>query len=142
MCYQLKPPHSLRSLRMNADNEKFLASNIIKLMSDNVKVVARLCAACLLVFNFHSVRADDELAKYAAEGNSVGVDGKCFFKKCSLETARCGNDPSCLKGLSCLARFVWFSCVSFIFHKNFMSTDAKALACVQQDASQNLVVII
>lgn len=49
-------------------------------------------------------RADDELAKFAAEGNKVGVDGTCFFRKCALETASCGNDPSCLKGLSCLAR--------------------------------------
>eukprot|EP00599_Poterioochromonas_sp_BG-1_P003521 CAMPEP_0173143820 /NCGR_PEP_ID=MMETSP1105-20130129/6885_1 /TAXON_ID=2985 /ORGANISM="Ochromonas sp., Strain BG-1" /LENGTH=451 /DNA_ID=CAMNT_0014057423 /DNA_START=522 /DNA_END=1873 /DNA_ORIENTATION=+ len=49
-------------------------------------------------------RSDDELAKFAAEGNKVGVDGTCFFRKCALETASCGNDPSCLKGLSCLAR--------------------------------------
>mmetsp|Transcript_25172 Transcript_25172/g.42126 ORF Transcript_25172/g.42126 Transcript_25172/m.42126 type:complete len:513 (-) Transcript_25172:408-1946(-) len=51
-----------------------------------------------------SVNADDELAKYAAEGNKVGVDGECFFKKCALETTSCANDPNCLKGLSCLAR--------------------------------------
>jgi len=49
-------------------------------------------------------RADDELAKFAAEGNAVGVDGTCFMKKCALETTSCANDPSCLKGLSCLAR--------------------------------------
>ncbi|KAJ1430048.1 hypothetical protein B484DRAFT_347895 [Ochromonadaceae sp. CCMP2298] len=49
-------------------------------------------------------RADDELAKYAAEGNKVAVDGQCFIKKCALETSGCANDPSCLKGLSCLAR--------------------------------------
>ncbi len=49
-------------------------------------------------------RADDELAKYAAEGNAVAVDGRCFMKKCALETSSCANDPSCLKGLSCLAR--------------------------------------
>jgi hypothetical protein len=48
--------------------------------------------------------ADDELAKYAAEGNKVGVDGQCFIKKCALETSSCANDPNCLKGLSCLAR--------------------------------------
>ena len=48
--------------------------------------------------------ADDELAKYAAEGNAVGVDGQCFMKKCAIETSRCANDPTCLKGLSCLAR--------------------------------------
>lgn len=51
-----------------------------------------------------AVRADDELAKYAAEGNAVTVDGECFIKKCALETSSCANDPSCLKGLSCLAR--------------------------------------
>ena len=54
--------------------------------------------------NVQSVRADDELARFAAEGNDVGVDGTCFMKKCSLETAKCANDPNCLKGLSCLAR--------------------------------------
>ena len=48
--------------------------------------------------------ADDELAKYAAAGNKVGVDGQCFFKKCALETSSCANNPSCLKGLACLAR--------------------------------------
>eukprot|EP01035_Chromulina_nebulosa_P018846 gene18846-24631_t len=48
--------------------------------------------------------ADDELAKFAADGNTVGVDGQCFLRKCSLETAKCANDPTCLKGLSCLAR--------------------------------------
>lgn len=51
-----------------------------------------------------AVRADDELAKYAAEGNAVAVDGECFIKKCALETSSCANDPNCLKGLSCLAR--------------------------------------
>ena len=51
-----------------------------------------------------SAYADDELAKYAAEGNTVAVDGECFIKKCALETSSCANDPSCLKGLSCLAR--------------------------------------
>ena len=49
-------------------------------------------------------RADDELAKYAAEGNSVGVDGSCFLKKCAIETSQCASDLSCLKGLRCLAR--------------------------------------
>ena len=49
-------------------------------------------------------RADDELAKYAAEGNTVGVDGQCFLKKCAIETSQCASDLSCLKGLRCLAR--------------------------------------
>ena len=48
--------------------------------------------------------ADDELAKFAAAGNTVGVDGKCFLTQCPLETAQCANDRTCLKGLSCLAR--------------------------------------
>jgi hypothetical protein len=51
-----------------------------------------------------SAWGDDELAKYAAEGNTVAVDGECFIKKCALETSACANDPNCLKGLSCLAR--------------------------------------
>ena len=55
--------------------------------------------------------ADDELAKYAAEGNTVAVDGECFIKKCALETSACANDPSCLKGLSCLARCKGEVCV-------------------------------
>ena len=50
-------------------------------------------------------KSDDELARYAAEGNAVGVDGQCFMKKCALETSKCANDPNCLKGLACLARF-------------------------------------
>lgn len=48
--------------------------------------------------------ADDELARYAAEGNKVGVDAQCFLRKCSIETSMCTKDPNCLKGLSCLAR--------------------------------------
>ena len=48
--------------------------------------------------------AEDELAKYAAEGNTVGVDGKCFMSKCAFETASCVNNVDCVKGLSCLAR--------------------------------------
>lgn len=89
--------------------ESTLASpkNGINSFTDSIQNIAKVIAACIVVpfmFGFHSVSADDELAKFAAEGNSVGVDGKCFFKKCSLETAKCGNDPTCLKGLSCLAR--------------------------------------
>lgn len=51
-----------------------------------------------------AAHADDELAKYAAEGNPVGVDGQCFLKKCPLETQGCASDLNCIKGLSCLAR--------------------------------------
>lgn len=57
----------------------------------------------LLLFSKVSF-ADDELARYAAEGNKVGVDATCFIRKCALETTQCANDPNCLKGLSCLAR--------------------------------------
>jgi hypothetical protein len=94
-----------------------------------------------------NVRADDELAKFAAEvmsvdncilkmnlsfvpdhdfinvrgasyrflfcptdtieqGHKVGVDGQCFIKKCPFETSKCANDRTCLKGLSCLARYI------------------------------------
>jgi hypothetical protein len=53
----------------------------------------------------HAATADDELATFAAEGNKVGVDAQCFINKCLVETTKCANDPSCMKGLSCLARY-------------------------------------
>eukprot|EP00981_Chlorochromonas_danica_P007703 scaffold1869_cov163-Ochromonas_danica.AAC.15 len=70
------------------------------------KVAATLFLAPMLTFGHATpyVRADDELAKYAAEGNKVGVDGQCFMRKCAVETVNCANDPNCFKGLSCLAR--------------------------------------
>lgn len=55
------------------------------------------------------VNADDELAKFAASGNVVKVDSKCFMNKCAAETKRCANDQTCLKGLTCLARLVYHS---------------------------------
>lgn len=59
----------------------------------------------IVAVNFSTrAAADDELARYAAEGNKIGVDATCFIRDCGLETAQCGNDPTCLKGLSCLAR--------------------------------------
>jgi hypothetical protein len=59
----------------------------------------------IVTVNFSTIAAaDDELARYAAEGNKIGVDATCFIRDCGLETAQCGNDPTCLKGLSCLAR--------------------------------------
>lgn len=64
----------------------------------------------VLAANAINSYADDELAKFAAAGHSVGVDGKCFLTKCPLETAECANDRTCLKGLSCLARFVSYLC--------------------------------
>jgi len=48
--------------------------------------------------------AEDELARYAKEGNKVGVDAKCFVNKCSLPTKACLNNPDCLKGISCLSK--------------------------------------
>lgn len=62
----------------------------------------------VLAANAINSYADDELAKFAAAGHSVGVDGKCFLTKCPLETAECANDRTCLKGLSCLARFACY----------------------------------
>lgn len=52
------------------------------------------------------VRGEDELAQYAKEGNKVGVDARCFVQKCSLQTHECVNNPDCLKGLSCLSKYV------------------------------------
>ena len=69
-----------------------------------VKNIGAAISLCFLLGSPAQTIADDELAKYAAEGNKVGVDGQCFFKKCALETSACANDPNCLKGLSCLAR--------------------------------------
>ena len=65
-----------------------------------------------------SAVADDELAQYAAEGHKVGVDGQCFMRKCALETSSCANDPSanCLKGLSCLARYVSYILLYLYFN--------------------------
>lgn len=68
--------------------------------------VAIALIPAVLAANAVNSYADDELAKFAAAGHSVGVDGKCFLTKCPLETAECANDRTCLKGLSCLARFV------------------------------------
>lgn len=83
--------------------------------------------------------ADDELAKFAAEGNKVNVDGQCFFKKCALETSACANDASCLKGLSCLARCKGGSmCSTGCFAKygserldNILSCSVEKNDCVQ-----------
>jgi len=74
--------------------------------------------------------SDDELAKFAAEGNKVGVDTQCFFKKCALETSSCANDPNCLKGLSCLARCKGGSmCSTGCFAKYGSSRLDKLLSC-------------
>ena len=56
-----------------------------------------------------SSAADDELAKFAAAGHSVSVDGNCFLTKCHSETVGCANDRTCLKGLSCLTRYEYLA---------------------------------
>ena len=68
------------------------------------KALAAMLVAPIVILGSGAVWADDELAKYAAEGNAVAVDGECFIKKCSIQTSRCASDQNCLKGLSCLAR--------------------------------------
>ena len=98
----------------NLDNNKNIMNIINEKNIDNFwlnmkKVLVSISILPLLVTSSttilpQTVRADDELAKYAAEGNEVGVDGQCFMKKCALQTTACANDPNCLKGLSCLAR--------------------------------------
>lgn len=60
--------------------------------------------AGLLVMGPGNVWGEDELARYAKEGNKVGVDAKCFVNKCSLPTHACLNNPDCLKGISCLSK--------------------------------------
>mmetsp|Transcript_8279 Transcript_8279/g.14621 ORF Transcript_8279/g.14621 Transcript_8279/m.14621 type:complete len:540 (+) Transcript_8279:186-1805(+) len=69
----------------------------------------RLVAGCLLPITLllsgpMSSFGDDELARYAAEGNKVGVDTSCFTTRCNLQFSRCINNPDCLKGLTCLAK--------------------------------------
>lgn len=91
-------------------------------------------------------RGDDELAKYAAEGNKVGVDTTCFFRKCSLETAKCGNNPTCLKGLACLARCKGGSmCSTGCFSKhgsdsldNLLYCSVEKNDCVQVPGKENV----
>jgi hypothetical protein len=85
----------------NDMKEHFVSNALVKLRKFFISAV--IAPSFLFTFQ-HPTFADDELAKFAAEGNKVGVDGQCFFKKCALETSACANDPNCLKGLSCLAR--------------------------------------
>jgi hypothetical protein len=71
----------------------------------NIKKAILSVMLCPILFSSTIARSDDELAKFAAEGNKVGVDAQCFIKKCAFETSQCVNNPTCIKGLSCLARF-------------------------------------
>jgi hypothetical protein len=96
------------NLQSNVYTNQYSFSQSLTMTSSQVesmakKVLKTLALIPLLSFGSPAI-ADDELAKYAAAGNAVGVDGQCFIRKCSLETAKCANDPTCLKGLSCLAR--------------------------------------
>jgi hypothetical protein len=69
------------------------------------RAIATISLAAFTLFGgIGTSNGDDELARYAAQGNAVGVDGQCFIRKCAVETSQCANNPSCLKGLSCLAR--------------------------------------
>lgn len=63
-------------------------------------------AAVVLMSAFccFSAGADDELAKYAAEGNKVGVDVACFSEKCALQSKNCLGNPDCVQGLACLSK--------------------------------------
>ena len=88
------------------DNDNILANEGI---SNRIRLYRKMIACLLLPFlligmTTRQSSAEDELAKYAAEGNTVGVDGECFMSKCALETVSCVNNPNCVKGLSCLAR--------------------------------------
>jgi hypothetical protein len=103
---------NLKNENDNNKNNKILKNdkniynfwNNIKKVLVSISILPLLVSSSTIILPSQIVRADDELAKYAAEGNEVGVDGQCFMKKCALQTSACANDPNCLKGLSCLAR--------------------------------------
>lgn len=90
-----------------SDTESQQMLSLVQTAFDGVSKAAMSIGIMLAIvgINFSTIAAaDDELARYAAEGNKIGVDATCFIRDCGLETAKCGNDPTCLKGLSCLAR--------------------------------------
>jgi hypothetical protein len=95
--------YSLSNIYMSSSDD-YSFKNVKKLLATTLLAPVLLTSGFGPAMGTMSVRADDELAKFAAEGNAVGVDGTCFMKKCALETSSCANDPTCLKGLSCLAR--------------------------------------
>ena len=83
----------------NDDNNKYSTmSKVVKRMVTSLLVLPSLFTLSVPSYG------DDELAKFAAEGNKVNVDASCFMKKCALETTSCTNNINCLKGLSCLAK--------------------------------------
>ena len=97
-----KSTYQSAGLRM--DENVAMVSNFWRKARQTFVAVALI--PLLLGVSASSSRADDELAKFAAAGHTVGVDGKCFLQKCPLETSECANDRTCLKGLSCLARYI------------------------------------
>lgn len=106
--------------RMGAELSKWSSSDSVDKTNTLWKRAKRAVIAIALIPAFLAANtmnsyADDELAKFAAAGHSVGVDGKCFLTKCPLETAECANDRTCLKGLSCLARFACHLCDLLLF---------------------------
>lgn len=95
------------SMAIASETESQQMLSIAKIAVAGVSKAAMSIGIMLAIvgINFSTMAAaDDELARYAAEGNKIGVDATCFIRDCGLETAQCGNDPTCLKGLSCLAR--------------------------------------
>lgn len=96
------PPSLLSSSLSSSSSPTFPPFEWRKLL--NYFLVSLFCIPLMVGFPMVSL-GDDELANFAAQGNKVGVDGTCFVKKCALETSKCANDPNCLKGLSCLARY-------------------------------------
>eukprot|EP01041_Mallomonas_annulata_P011128 gene11127-23260_t len=97
----------IRSESASLNAGKFAPINENSVVSTPIWTHLKRALALLLVpalFIGPIAKADDELANFASQGNKVGVDGLCFFRKCALETTKCGNDPNCLKGLACLSR--------------------------------------
>ena len=85
-----------------ASNEKNSRGRIKKLLATSLMSVSMMFPTLSPLM----ARADDELAKYAAEGNAVAVDGQCFLKKCSLETSKvsvyeCTGVCMCVWGYVC-----------------------------------------
>lgn len=121
-------------------------TNLKSLLHSTSKVFASFVLIPILLFNNNIAFADDELAKYAAEGNAVGVDGQCFINKCSIETAKCVNDRTCVKGLSCLSRCKGGSmCSTGCFAKygsdrldNLLYCSVEKNDCVQVPGKENI----
>ena len=93
--------------KMSTQSVGRAASKLEKLMIQTRRAFIAIALVPVMIgFKVVSCAADDELAKFAAAGHSVSVDGNCFLTKCHSETVKCANDRTCLKGLSCLTRYV------------------------------------